>query len=189
MNVLGRAGWKVATYRGARTLAVGATALVIAAGLVKLGGRAVDDPWPVGTARNSRCWRYKSAERSFAKKMNKARKGHGRRKMSLDPELSKVARVHAKEMLHRNLLYHTSSGQLRQRVTGWSTLGENVGVGYAVKSLHKAFMHSPPHRHNILHASFRHSGVGVVAKRGRMWVTVIFEARNNPSTRLKMPRC
>ena len=175
--------------RGLKSLGLGLLVLAVAAGLVTLGTGAVRRQWPVGSARDSRCWSYKSSERSFAKKMNKARRSRGQRKMNLDPELSKAARVHTKEMLRKNLLYHTTTSNLRRRVTGWSTLGENVGVGYAVKSLHKAFMHSPAHRHNILHASFRYSGVGVARKRGRMWVTVIFEARRNPSTRLKMPRC
>jgi uncharacterized protein YkwD len=50
-------------------------------------------------------------------------------------------------------------------------------------------LHSPAHRHNILYSSFRHSGVGVSKRGGRMWVTVIFEASRNPGTRLRMPRC
>jgi hypothetical protein len=31
--------------------------------------------------------------------------------------------------------------------------------------------------------------VGVKKADGRMWVTVIFEARENPGTRLAMPSC
>ena len=35
-------------------------------------------------------------------------------------------------------------------------------------------MHSPEHRYNMLHASYRRAGVGVVSARGWLWVTVIF---------------
>jgi uncharacterized protein YkwD len=147
------------------------------------------DPVPTIGGRNSRCWNTKRPEKVFAKKMNKARRRSGRRKMNLDPELSRVARYHTREMVRRNTLYHTSSAQLRRRVVGWATLGENVGVGNTVKSLHRAFMNSTAHRHNILYSTFKHSGVGVRKRNGRMWVTVIFEANKNPGTRLRMPRC
>jgi uncharacterized protein YkwD len=124
------------------------------------------------------------------KRMNKARRRSGHRKMQLDPELSKVARVHTRAMVRRNLLHHTPATKLRRRVIGWATLGENVGVGNTVRSLHGAFMNSPAHRRNILYSGFRHGGVGVVDKGGgRLWVTVVFEASRDPRTRLRMPRC
>jgi hypothetical protein len=144
---------------------------------------------PVMRGRDSRCWRVKRPEKKFSRKMNKARRSSNVRKLSLDPELSKVARKHAKEMARRNLLHHTPQATLGRRVTRWSYLGENVGMGGAVGSLHRAFMNSAPHRHNILRSGYRHSGVGVVKKRGRMWVTVVFEQRRDPGTRLRMPRC
>jgi uncharacterized protein YkwD len=121
--------------------------------------------------------------------MNGARHSRHVHRLSLDPELSKAARKHTKEMVRRNLLHHTAQATLGRRVTRWSYLGENVGVGHTVASLHRAFMNSSGHRHNILSRRFQHSGVGVRRKRGRMWVTVIFEARRDPDTRLRMPRC
>lgn len=168
------------------TLVVG---VVVVATIFTLKSRWSPEPLPALGGRDSKCWRYKRSERAFAKKMNLARTRSRRAKLSLDPELSKAARVHTNEMLRRNLLYHTSNANLRRRVVGWSTLGENVGVGFAVGSLQKAFMHSPPHRHNILYPSFNNTGVGVTKRGSRMWVTVIFEARRDPGTRLKMPRC
>ena len=83
-------------------------------------------------------------------------------------------------MVKKNLLHHTPSDKLQERVTKWSTLGENVGFGGDVDSLHKAFMNSPAHKANILFFSFKHVGVGVVKKDGLMWVTVIFEAAVRP---------
>jgi uncharacterized protein YkwD len=50
-------------------------------------------------------------------------------------------------------------------------------------------MNSPEHRANILYNHFHYAGVGVVTKRGRMWVTVEFEARSDPGTRLSAPAC
>ena len=138
---------------------------------------------------DNQCWNFAASEKGFKNKMNAARIGRGLTKLSLDPELSKAARVHTNEMIKRDTLYHTSSTDLRNRVTNWVVLGENVGVGSTVDSLHEAFMNSTAHRDNILYATYRHVGVGVKKANGRMWVTVIFEATTDPGTSLPMPRC
>jgi uncharacterized protein YkwD len=137
----------------------------------------------------SSCWKYRSQERGFTRKINEARSNHGISRLQLDPQLSRVARRHTREMLGANNLFHTPSNRLRRRVTRWVVLGENVGVGGTVRSLHTAFMASPTHRENILYRSYRYVGVGTREVGGRLWVTVIFESRNNPGTRLEMPRC
>lgn len=146
-------------------------------------------PLSTAVAADSGCWVTKASERGFARKINLARSATGRAKLSLDPELSRAARKHTFEMVRKDLLHHTSEANLRRRVTNWSTLGENVGVGGTVDSLHAAFMASPAHKDNILYKSFRHVGVGVVERNGRMWVTVIFEAATDPGTTLRMPSC
>ncbi len=138
---------------------------------------------------SGKCWRYKDTERSFAKKINSARSGSSVAKLRLDKQLSKAARRHSWEMKTKSSLYHTPSGTLGRRVTRWRVLGENVGVGSTVRSLHRAFMASPAHRQNVLYRSYRHVGVGVTRRNGRIWVTIIFESANDPGTRLSMPPC
>ena len=135
---------------------------------------------PTGTA-SAACYSPNTAERGFARLINVAR---GSNDLRLDPELSKVAKVHTREMVRKNSLFHSTSTQLRSRITNWSSLGENVGVGSSVTSLHQAFMNSTAHKANIVEPSFRHVGVGVIKKDGRMWVTVIFEARSDPGSPL-----
>ena len=135
---------------------------------------------PTGTA-SAACYSPNTAERGFARLINVAR---GSNDLRLDPELSKVAKVHTREMVRKKSLFHSTSTQLRNRITNWSSLGENVGVGSTVTSLHSAFMDSPAHRENIMYSTFRHVGVGVIKKDGRMWVTVIFEARSDPGSPL-----
>jgi uncharacterized protein YkwD len=146
-------------------------------------------PFELAASADNQCWKFKSTETDFNKKMNEERAKQGLGKLSIDPELSKAARVHTNEMITRNELYHTTSDNLRKRVTSWSVLGENVGVGSTVGSLHTAFMNSPAHRDNVLHAAYRHSGIGVRVAGGRMWVTIIFEAVTDPGTSLSMPHC
>lgn len=135
------------------------------------------------------CWSYKPEERGFARAMNQERADQGLGKMRLDPELSKAARVHTREMTRDSVLHHTDSSALRRRVTNWIILGENVGVGGTVSSLHGAFMASPAHKENILFKRFNFVGVGTASSAGRLWVTVVFETRENPGTPLRMRKC
>ena len=136
---------------------------------------------PTGTA-SAACYSPNTSERAFARLINTARTSAG--DLRLDPELSKVAKVHTRDMVRTNSLHHSTSTELRNRITNWSSLGENVGVGSSVTSLHDAFMNSPAHKENIMLSSFRNVGVGVIKADGRMWVTVIFEARDDPGSPL-----
>lgn len=143
-----------------------------------------------GASGDNSCYRFKASEKSFKNKINAERADLGLRKLRLDPELSKVAKVHSRRMARLSVLEHSKTERLKNRVTNWKILGENVGVGGGVTSLHRAFMDSPAHADNVLYTTFKRVGVGVkTGDNGRMWVTVIFEADNNPGTTLKMPSC
>jgi uncharacterized protein YkwD len=141
---------------------------------------------PVASA-GSTCWDPSAREIAFLRKINRARTSLGR--LRLDPELSKVARAHTWAMTRRNELFHSSASQLSRRITNWRLLGENVGFGSTVASLHRAFMASAAHRANIRRSQFRNVGVGVRRRDGGLWVTVIFQSRFNPGTTLRMPSC
>jgi uncharacterized protein YkwD len=132
----------------------------------------------------AKCYSPNAKERAFVRKMNEAREQAGKGRLRLDPEISKVSKVHTRAMAKENSLYHTSTSVLGRRVTNWILLGENVGVGGTVSSLHSAFMNSPAHRANILLSSFQHVGVGVIQANDRLWVTVTFEARSDPGSPL-----
>lgn len=141
---------------------------------------AVAPAVPAGAA----CYNNNADEKAFASKLNTARRAAGRGSLRLDPQLSKAAKVHTKEMVNKNLLYHTPTDALKRRVTNWVELGENVGVGSTVESLHTAFMNSSAHRSNILYSNFRYVGIGTAKANGRLWVTVIFESRADPGSPL-----
>jgi uncharacterized protein YkwD len=143
------------------------------------------------SSADNACWEYTTAEKRFKRTSNNERLADLLGKVQLDPELSKAARKHTKEMLQADKgLFHTTSEQFHKRITNWNLIGENVGYGGGVDSLHEAFMDSPPHAHNVLTAAFVYVGIG--ARRdsdGTMWVTIIFEATENPGTTLPMPSC
>lgn len=137
----------------------------------------------------SGCWEFKAEETGFLNKINAARKRGDKAPLHLDKELSKVARKHTREMTTKDLLYHTPDNAMRRRVTNWQLIGENVGVGATVDSLHIAFMNSHDHKVNIMKSGFKHVGIGTSRAHGQLWVTVIFEEETNPGTTLRMPSC
>lgn len=140
-----------------------------------------------GPASAATCYRYTEREQEFARLTNQDRAEAGLPSLRLDPHLSRVAARHSYWMSTLNRLYH--SRRLGWKVTGWSLLGENVGVGSDLRELQAAFMASDPHRHNILRRGFTYFGVAVTRGYGRTWVTVIFESSADPGTRLPMPSC
>ncbi len=167
----------------------GAAAALLLASLATSSdaGTSSGNTW--NAAANNTCYDFTRAEKAFKNKINRVRSNKGLVKLRLDPELSKAAKVHTREMIRKDTLYHTSDALFAKRVTNWAMLGENVGVGGGVTSLHKAFMNSPAHKANVILPAFRHVGVGVIKKGAKMWVTIQFESEKNPGTTLKMPSC
>lgn len=112
------------------------------------------------------------SEGSFIAKINSSRAANGLAPLESYWDLTDDARSHSNLMASRGELFHSST--LGSVTTGWDRLGENVGVGPDVSTLHTAFMNSPSHRKNIL-GDYNYVGVGVtVDGNGVMWVTVVF---------------
>lgn len=151
----------------------------------------VDPTEPVGPGEDpvKTCWDYTPEETEFAQKMNEARAAAGVAPLRLDPELSRAAREHTDEMYPTGTLYHSTSEELRTRVKNWQRLGENVGLGATVTTLHAAFMNSPAHKANIVLGGYNHVGIAAHQTSERLWVTVIFQGVEDPETSLPMPSC
>jgi uncharacterized protein with LGFP repeats len=113
------------------------------------------------------------AEQDFTSRLNSARAAAGLPGLAVASDLVANARMHAEWMGRNNTLAHNSN--LAQQITNWQMLGENVGYGGSVASIHDALMNSPGHRANILHTEFNQVGIGTwVAPTGRIWVTQVF---------------
>jgi uncharacterized protein YkwD len=96
-------------------------------------------------------------------------------KLTLNRELSAVARRHSLAMARSGELFHTGDVDVYLHGIEWHTWGENVGYTPGdVESVEQAFMDSPPHRGNILNRAFRQVAIGSVRVDGTLWVTVFF---------------
>jgi uncharacterized protein YkwD len=112
-----------------------------------------------------------SRETTMLAKINHARASHGLKPLRQNAGLTRYARTHARQMAARGYLFHTPNFRA---ICCWSAIGENVGYNRTVTRMHRAFMHSPGHRANILNPAFRQAGIGIVKINGNLWVTEVF---------------
>jgi uncharacterized protein YkwD len=114
------------------------------------------------------------------------------RDLTMDPELSEVARARATDMAAKNYLAHqgpdgaTSASILMQQDAKWQgLLGENLAAqhytkqtGVAVEDFARRFLDewlkSPPHRDNMAFAKYDHAGVGAAVNGDTVYVAVLF---------------
>lgn len=114
------------------------------------------------------------SEQAFLSAINSERSSRGLGPLQMDGGLQSHARSHTADMIASGGIYHSSSGELQAAAgSGWGALGENVGRGGTVGSLHDAFMDSSGHRANIL-GDYNYVGIGTDSADGSLWVTVVF---------------
>lgn len=102
--------------------------------------------------------------------MNRVRHHHHLHKLSWNKDLRHAATGHSTSMVHHDYFSHgavdgrvSRSGYLAH--TRGFTVGENIAAGVGRKgspwAIFQDWMHSPPHRANILDPTYRDAGVGV----------------------------
>jgi hypothetical protein len=137
-----------------------ASVLVVALAIVGLSASAVADS---------------GSEQGFLSAINSTRSSSGLGSLTMDGGLQSHARKHTADMIAADEIYHSSSGELQAAAgSGWEKLGENVGRGGSVSSLHQAFLDSPGHKANIL-GDYNYVGIGTdTSENGVLYVTVVF---------------
>lgn len=111
-------------------------------------------------------------ESSMASLINSERTSRGLNALEVYWDLTDDARTWTAQMIADGQISHNPN--LAAVTSGWSSLGENVGVGPNVDRLHRAFMDSSGHRANIL-GDFNYVGVGADrAPDGNLYITVVF---------------
>jgi hypothetical protein len=106
-------------------------------------------------------------------RINALRATKGLAALAVDANLTSKARGWAQTMADKDRIWHSA---LSDGVTAdWERLGENVGMGATVDSLHIAFVNSPHHYENLVDPTFRSVGIGVVyGPTGTLFVSEVF---------------
>lgn len=114
-------------------------------------------------------------EKQVVELTNAERAKNGLPALTLDTNLSKVARAKSEDMSKNNYFDHTSPtygspfDMMKQFGISYKAAGENIAKGQTTpEQVVKAWMNSEGHRANILSDKFTHIGVGYVAN-GNYW--------------------
>jgi uncharacterized protein YkwD len=114
-----------------------------------------------------------SPERALFDAANRERAVQGLAQLRWDDALANAARQHALLMAQRSTLSHQFPGepalQDRARSTGarFTEIAENVAEGPSADAIHSSWMHSPPHRANLLDPELTAIGIAVVGNTSR----------------------
>jgi hypothetical protein len=124
-----------------------------------------------------------SAEaRQLMQATNEDRAQHGLGPLSWDPALARAAQAHAYEMVRHGDLSHQYAGEpdlvARAGHDGahFSTIAENIAIAPTPQMVESEWMHSPPHRHNILDPRLTTIGIGLVRQGNNLWAVEDFSA-------------
>jgi uncharacterized protein YkwD len=111
------------------------------------------------------------AEQLFAL-ANQSRAAQGVGPLKWDSALAAAALMHCRRMAQEGQLSHRYGGEADltdragQAGAHFSFIEENIALGSYVDQIHSGWMHSPPHRANLLNPNVDHVGIAVVAAQG-----------------------
>ena len=121
------------------------------------------------------------AEQQLLKMANQARARAGSPPLQFDDGLIQAARLHAAAMAREQQLSHQLNGEpsLPRRLSAASVLlldrsGENVALNSTAEEVHQSLMRSPPHRENLLDASYNVAGFAVIRSGAHLYVVQDF---------------
>jgi hypothetical protein len=147
----------------------GARALLMLVLLTLLGA-----PVALGAMATAADASVPSMESQLLALTNSDRARAGLAPLSSSSTLVSIARSWSAHMASTGQLAHDPS--LASKVSGWSSLGENIGYAYSASQAESMFMNSAPHRANILKASYNRVGIGISRDaKGTYWFTIDFE--------------
>ena len=124
-----------------------------------------------------------SMEKQVASLTNSERKAKGLSALTLDNQLSKLARLKAEDMAKKGYFSHTSPtygsafDMMNKYGVSYRTAGENIAKGQkTAESVMNGWMNSSDHRANILSSAYTNIGVGYAKdSRGNTYWVQIFK--------------
>ncbi len=131
-------------------------------------------PTPAPTAKptqnpgQSSGYQLSAEEQKMIQLVNQERQKAGVSPLTIDPELSRVARIKSQDMKDKGYFSHTSPtygspfDMMKSFGITYRAAGENIALNSSVEGAHTSLMNSEGHRENILNSSFTHIGIGIV---------------------------
>ena len=107
--------------------------------------------------------------------VNASRDAAGRSDLNWDEDLGRKAQAWAEHLARQGYLSHSNLSD--GAPAGWQRLGENVGYGPSIASVHQGYMNSSGHRANILDSRFNFIGVGYAKSGSRVYTVQVFMKR------------
>lgn len=107
-------------------------------------------------------------ETKMLEMVNEERAKHGLNALKPDPEMTRVARKHSRDMFargyfsHINPEGHSPFDRMHSERVKFLVAGENLALAQTLHQAHIGLMNSPGHRANILNRSFGRLGIGVL---------------------------
>jgi len=118
--------------------------------------------------------------RHVAELTNHDRVAQGLGSLAWNDSLAAAAQDHAERMAAEGYLSHEYPGEgnvgARAARAGahFREIAENIATGYSDEQVEQEWMHSTPHRHNILDPNLNAIGVGIVERNGMLYVAEDF---------------
>jgi hypothetical protein len=134
--------------------------------------------WAVGSISYAQS--NEAIELMHATNVDRAQQGLG--PLKWDPALARAAQRHAEWMIHHGELSHQYAGEadlvtrVGQEGAHFRVVAENLAVAPTPQAVEVEWMHSPPHRRNILDARLNEVGIGLVRQGGNLWAVEDFSA-------------
>lgn len=107
-------------------------------------------------------------EQEMLQLVNEERRKEGLSPLTMDHELTPVARKHSADMFAKGYFAHVNkegkspSDRIRADGVHFLTAGENLAYAKSLSIAHKGLMNSPGHRANILNPSYGRVGIGIL---------------------------
>ena len=125
---------------------------------------------------------------------NQDRQEQGLPSLRWDPALAQAAQAHADRMAPERTLSHQYPGEpeLTERAASagahFRAIAENIATGPNPAAVENEWMHSPPHRANILDPKMDALGVAVAQHGGRLYAVENFEQSSQQLTNEQVER-
>jgi uncharacterized protein YkwD len=122
------------------------------------------------------------AQASILTLTNRDRTAQSLQPLQWSPALAAAAEFHAQAMAKAGTLSHQLPGEPnvadRTAKAGahFQSVAENIAYGPSPSTIEHEWMHSVPHRHNILDPHMNSIGVGLVSSGGTLWAVEDFAA-------------